>query len=189
MAAKDQFPHPFGMLAAKYRKLRGQLPLEVSNIAANEFKDNFKREGYRGDGGSTVKWKARKSKQKGSKRGILTKSGRLRRSIRPAPTGGDARVITDVPYAQAHNEGFEGTVSVKAHKRTRYAKVKEGTGVFSIKTRKEKKRTKKVKAGTGKVKAHRRRMNIPARPFMITTEPLMKDIEQHVFDKLDKLFK
>ena len=158
-----QFPHPFSDLGKKYRSMRRKLPAEVSGIAAAEFKENFRRGGYREDGG-IVKWRPRKFNPKGGKRGLLIKSGRLRRSVRPKPTFDEARVISDVPYAKALNEGFKGTVNIKSHYRS-------------------------LKKKRVKVKSHKRKVDITARPFMITTKPLLEDIEKHVFKELETIFK
>jgi len=160
----NQFPHPFGKLASQYRELRRKLPVQVSAIAVQDFKENFKRQGYQGESGAVIFWKPRKTDRKVARRALLIKSGRLRRSLRAAPTYNDARVVTDVPYAEVHNEGFKGTVSVKAHTRAR------------------------AKRAGAKIRAHRRAMNIPARPFMITTKPLMDRIEKHLFTELEKIF-
>lgn len=159
-----RFPHPFSKLASQYRDLRRKLPVQVSAIATADFKENFIRQGYQGKVG-VVKWKQRKYNKRGKGRAILVKSGRLKRSIRPSPTFDHARVISNVPYAQAHNEGFKGTVRVPAHRR------------------------KSRKGKLYRVKSFRRSVNIPARPFMITTDPLLNDIEKHVFNQLETIFK
>lgn len=63
------------------------------------------------------KWEPRKRKDRGS---LMVRSGRLKRSIRVIKTGSNYFVIgTDVPYAQAHNDGLtvKKTVTVRAHQR------------------------------------------------------------------------
>lgn len=186
MAKKSQFPMPFKQLLENYSRLKRSLPVLASNIAVNEFKENFRRQGYRGDSGTTVPWKARKNTDAG--RGILTQSGRLRKSLRKAPRGMNARVVTNVPYAEIHNEGFKGTQRVKAHYRQPTKGVKVATGKKS-KSGKPRTKTMQVKSGKPyKVKAFTRRMNMPARPFMTTTAPLINDINKMVDDEINRIF-
>ncbi len=198
-----KFPHPFGEFKKRYATFKRTLPAIVSNIALNDFKDNFKRQGVRTGSGMTIKWRKRKhylSNRKDRGRALLVKTGRLRRSLRAAPLPGVARVVTNVPYAQAHNEGANNRVQVQAHTRARYGTVKfmrkkgKGFAVYSagskqyIKQVDKNFRRRKFRAGTGHVRAHHRKMNIPARPFMITTQPLLNDIDTHIANQLDRLF-
>lgn len=176
-----QFPHPFSKLASDYRAMRRVLPKEVSVIATEEFKHNFRIGGYRGMNGVTF-WKKRKVNKGSTGRGILIKSGRLRRGIRPAPTYDSARVVNDVPYAKTHNEGFKGYVRVSSFYRRSTRKAK----VFSIKTRKS--NNVKIAGARTKVKSFRRKMNIEARPFMVTGQPLLNNIDKHIEGKLNQLW-
>src|SRR3990172_343109 len=177
--SKD-FPHPFSALSRNYRRFRRELPAIVSNMAVNEFKTAFTTGGLRGE----PKWKPRRKARNGrdASRAILVKSGRLKRSLRPMPTYDYARVVTNVPYAEAHNEGFKGTVTVKGHRRHKYktTKVKKAGAKRST--------TMKERTSYTMVKTHRRKMNLPARPFMKTTKPLLDDIDKYVLDKLDQIF-
>lgn len=158
-----KFPHPFSDLAKKYREMRSKLPAEVSGIAVIEFKGHFRAQGYYGSGGALVPWKKR-AKEERPARALLIKSGRLRRGLRAAPTGDTARVINDVPYAAIHNEGgkINTTATVRAHNR------KNGQ----------------------KVKAHKRKvnLNIPARPYMLDTPRLMKQIDKHLETRIESIF-
>ncbi len=154
-----QFPHPFGKLAGKYREMRRKLPAEVSIIATDEFKGNFRIGGYRGDNGVTF-WRARKLSKKSKGRAILIKSGRLRRGIRPQPTYDSARVVNDVPYAKAHNEGFEGTVRVRG----------------------------RMKKNGKRGRSFKRKMKLAARPIMITGKPLINNIDKHITTQLETLW-
>lgn len=183
----NRFKHPFAKIAPAYREMRKRLPKEISDIAVDEFKGNFKVGGYRGDSGTTF-WKERKQKKGNKGRGLLIKSGRLRRGIRPYPTYESARVINDVPYAKALNEGFKGTVRVKSHNRRRLGTLRHGTGVFNVRTRKEKFKTSKTVKSIISVKSHKRKMNLVARPFMISGKPLLNNIDKHITTQLDKLW-
>ncbi len=160
----NRFPHPFSDLARKYRGFMNVLPKEVSVIALNEFKGHFRAGGYYGSGGALVKWKKRAHDEKGGKRALLIKTGRLRRGLQTAPRANSARVINDVPYAAIHNEGgrINTTVNVRAY-RNKYG---------------------------NKVKGHQRKVNmaIPARPFMIDTPRLTGKIDKHIEAGLNKLF-
>lgn len=164
MADKRNFPNPFGPMASLYRNFRRKLPVVVSNMAMNEFKENFRRGGYR-EGLGVTTWKPRKVNPKGARRGILIKTGRLRRSFRTRPDYYTARVINNAPYAELHNEGgrIKGTVRVKSFRR------RDGS----------------------RVRSHARRvdMQIPARPFMVTGNAFLDEVEKYVFNELDKIFK
>ncbi len=189
----NRFKHPFDKIAPAYREMRRKLPKEVSDIAVDEFKGNFRVGGYRGEVGTTF-WKDRSENTWGKKSGktnraLLIKSGRLRRGIRPQPNYDSARVINDVPYAKAQNEGFKGNVkqNVRSFKRnlTKHGITKK-TGL--------KKSTKiefgRVVTGTTTVRSFKRtiKMNLPARPFMITGKGLTNNIEKHITAQLNKLW-
>ena len=165
-----RFPHPFSGFWKSYREYRRKLPDKVSVMALEEMKGNFRIGGYR-DGSSITYWKKRslnawgKVNDKG--RALLIKSGRLRRGLRKRPTFDYAQVINDVPYAEAHNEGFKGSVtqSVRPHNR-----------------RLNKKKIAKVRA----FKRHIM-MDLPARKFMVVGDPFFRRIDQMVVDDLDKM--
>lgn len=108
---KNQFPHPFSDLAREYRKFRRKLPDAISTMAVNDFKENFKRQGYYDEKGKFHPWKERKkAKKRGrGKSTILVESARLKRGIKKAPTYDAARVTNSVIYAKRHNEGYEQT--------------------------------------------------------------------------------
>lgn len=183
---KSQFPHPFKKAMQDFRKYQRRLPTVVSQKALLEMKYNFKIAGYRGDAG-VVFWKERKG-GKDKRRALLIKTGRLRRSLKAAPVNDTARVVTDVPYARALNEGFKGSVRVKSHGRNLSKKSREGSGVFSVKTRRERMKTvRKFKKRT-LVRGHRRRMNLEARPFLTVGTPFMNVIEREVLRDIEKIF-
>ena len=160
----------FKQIETEFKALWTKLPRIASVMAQTEFKENFRRQGYRGDSGSVVKWEKRRKpftpsqirRDKG--RAILINTGRLRRSIQIQPMPGVARVVSDVPYAQIHNEG--GKLKGKAH-------------------------TLSTNRVTGKTRFRRGSSpaQMPARPFMVSTKPLLDDIEQMVFKQIDKIFK
>lgn len=155
----SKYPHPFSKAAADFRKFRSKLPDAISTIAVNDFKENFERQGYVNKNGVLIPWKKLKNKKK-KKKGILIQTGRLKRSLRKEPTYSKARVVSNSPYAAAHNEGVNETVKVKAHKR-----------------------------GGAAVKGHSRKMKLPKRTFMPEDSKSLNDeIEKHIFNEIDKIW-
>ncbi len=160
-------------------------PGMLGNIAVNFFLDRFKYQNWLGS--STDPWRQRKASGGRNKgRAILVQSGRLRRSIRITRITGLVTYIgTDVPYARAHNQGFRGTVAVKAFTRNKYTKHKIGTGKL---TKKGKERMKTVQriGGATQVKAHSRNMNLPRRQFMGYSPVLEKQLQRKLLAELLK---
>lgn len=158
------------------------LPQKAATVAVNFIKRRFIEQNWIDY--STEAWKRRKLRGKNrEQRAILTKTGRLRRSIRKGKVTPDYAIIeTDVPYARVHNEGFRGTVNVRVHKRNRYknVKTKEGTGVYSVKSRKERQRTRTTRetSNTHWVQSHRRRVNMPRRQYMGVSGYMNRDIQR-----------
>lgn len=163
------FPHPYGMLAQRYRRLRRSLPLTVSALALEEFHDNFGREGVGGyrTAAGFKQWVRRKAIPRNARdrsRSVLMKSSRLRRGLRPSPTYRFARVINRVPYAAIHNEGGK----IRGHKRVLRRSPK-----------------------TGKLRwvATSAPAKMPKRPFMESSPQLMDAIEDELFHSLDQIFR
>ena len=127
---------------------------------------------------NNIPFKKRSDKRWGKEtrpnRAILVDKGILKRDIQKLDVREDYAIVgttrISAPYAKAHNEGFKGTVTqhVKPFTRNRYGKEKRGTGVFNVKTRKERTRTHTVVTGSVQVKGFTRRIkqNIPQRQFM-----------------------
>ncbi|MBN2669973.1 MAG: phage virion morphogenesis protein [Bacteroidales bacterium] len=175
----------------RFSKAIKTLPGKMGAEAVLFSKERFRSQNWVDN--RTHVWAKRKtvrgSKQR-QKRGVLIDSGRLMRSIRKIYVSNQVIIIgTDVPYAQVHNEGFKGTVSVKAHKRGTYSKTKKGTGVYSIRSRTERTRTVREKTGSIKVKAHTKKLNIPQRQFLGNSDVLAKRIERMALANMNKAFK
>lgn len=188
--ANNKFKHPFRELADDFKRLKNQLPNKVSTIAVREFKENFRRQGYINKGGVLIPWKKTKKKRNtfGVKsKGILIGSGRLKRGYRKAPLPGMARVVNDVPYAQAHETGIKKTVKVKAHTRRVFGYEKIGTGKFT-KSGKERQKTVRTATGKIKVKAHSRKMNLDKRPVMVTGKAFWDQVDKMLDHDIDKIF-
>jgi len=166
-AGRNNFPHPFRKVQEQYRKLVEELPMIVSSVAENEFKSNFRKQGYEEDSG-VIAWQKRKN-DRASGRALLIKTGRLRRGFKKRPTTDTAVVINDTPYAKALNEGSSKRVNVKAT------------------TYKRKKPNKKRQRKLVYVKAHKRQNNLPARPFMKDTVALHRKIDKRISMELKKL--
>lgn len=152
-------------------KLYPRLPKIAGVVAVNFSKERFRSQNWLNN--STEPWQARKRNTKG-KRGVLIKSGRLKRSIRVVKTTPNSATIgTDVPYAQIHNEGGRVNVTQSVSKHTRKAH-----------SRRRKGRKETVKEHT--VKAHSRKVNfiMPRRQFMGQSAVLDKQIERTLTAKL-----
>ena len=138
-----------------------RFPSTAGNIALRFINGNFRAGGFQGQ--SFQRWKKAK-KGKGT---TLVDTGALRAANYYTTQPGHTTVKNNMPYAKAHNEGFEGTVAIKAHTRNKYSKSKKGTGKFTKKG-KERMQTVTSKSGSSQVKAHNRKMKIPKRQFMPT---------------------
>ena len=167
------------------RKLKalGKLYEKFPNMAAieavNFSKERFVQKNWVDR--SRVAWKKRKRKDRGS---LMTKSGRLKRSIRKLSyTRNSVTIGTDVPYAQIHNDGgtINKTVRVKSHTRkvTKRARSERTGRVLK----------KRVSNGTTTVKAHTRKMNTtyPQRQFLGESALLMRRIERLTQREIDKI--
>jgi phage gpG-like protein len=166
----------------KARKAMEAAIVDVGNTAKVFFVDSFRKQGW--DDQSVQKWKKRQlseRKGRGSKksakaartvrsvkagRAILVKTGDLRRSIKRNPANRAAlsiKISTDLPYAKIHNDGGNVVQYVKPHRRFVDQGDTMGTGVFNIKSRKEKQAKVKVKQD---VKGFSRKVRMPKRQFM-----------------------
>lgn len=178
-------PYSFKQVALKYHKVRMQLPGVLGTVAVNYFKDSFRRQGWRDR--NLVPWAKRKDGSKRNKgRALLVQSGRLRNSIRLQTANIKQIVIaTSVPYAEAHNEGVNRSVTVKAHNRHSYTKVKE---TYTTRKGTTRNRTMRKQGGEYAVKSHQRKMNMPQRQFMGDSEIMFRKIDQAVIRAIDKVF-
>ena len=142
-------------------------PAIVSETAVEYYKERFAVKGFDGS-----PWIPGRPKKSGS---LLVQSGNLMNSIRPAYVGPDKVVISagnaQVPYAQVHNEGFEGDVAIQSYVRSTKGKANK----------------KKADAGDapGTVKAHTRHMNIPKRQFMGYSRDMADRIKKRLDEAID----
>lgn len=90
------------------RQLAHDLPLKLGNLAVRMFKENFKKEGFFGKAWQEVK---RRLKPSGKNRAADTRpiltgaTANLGRSVQFTPRDGSVLIHSDLPYAEAHNEG------------------------------------------------------------------------------------
>jgi len=112
---------------------------KVEAAALRFVDDNFRNQGWEGQA-----WP--KIERDGT---ILVKSGDLRRGFYSEKYNGNIHIKNEIPYAKAHNEGFEGKVSIKAHKRGKFQKMG----------------AKKKKLSTMEVRAHARMMRFKKRQY------------------------
>jgi len=135
--------------------------LDVTGVeGVNHFKRNFQEEGFDGK-----KWAPRKTVRKGSTNGqkILSGStGELADATDYEKQGNEVVFSNDKPYAQIHNEGFNGPENVRAHVRT-------------------------VKGKQQTVRQHEREMNMPQRQFIGDSEVLNRNISNKIVRDIDKL--
>jgi phage gpG-like protein len=171
MAKRDGFN--FDLLMEKMKSSKPKLLTTLEVQATDHFVGSWKKKGWVDRG--LEQWREVKRRQPGTKaykaakkaartRAILVQSGRLRRSFYTRIKRMDiVQIANSAPYAQVHNEGARGTAYVKPH--SRYVKSGEyaGTGIFSTKTRREKKVQLEAKQN---VRGYSRRVNIPQRQFM-----------------------
>lgn len=142
-----------------------QLPQRVATLAVNFSKERFVKQNWHDS--HEEPWQKRKHKRRGGEKrqrgAVLVDSGRLKRSIRVVSVSRDRIVIgTDVPYAEIHNEGFEGVQNVRQHRR----------------------RSKRGKVCS--VRAHSRRMSMPERRFIGESAELARRIEELMVTELTK---
>jgi phage gpG-like protein len=163
----------FDKIIKDWENVKKTLPVEVGQEAVSHFQSNFPEQGFDGK-----RWKPRKN-DKTPGRAILTKSGRLKRSIRLNRASFAKTVIsTDVPYARIHNEG--GIINHPGGSRTMsFSRKKNG----------------KLKMGGKKTVAQSRvsissyQIKMPKRQFMGASRMLDEKIMKVITKRVGNLFK
>lgn len=149
----------------KAQEAQAKLPLLLAADALRFIDDNFRNQAWEG-----TPWKAI-TRTDGT---ILVDTAKLKNSFNYDAKAGEARIYTNVPYAAVHNDGFEGAVSVPAHKRSQYKKLAKG---------------KKKKTSTGMVKAHSKKMKIDQRQFAPTEKSNSPTLEKTLNTTITTYFK
>ena len=107
-------------------KVMDAVPDIVAETAVEYYKDTFRKKAF----GSDI-WVQGKPKRSGS---LLVQSGALLNSIQPVEVSAQRVVIAagnaHVPYAQVHNEGYEGTQTV-VKKGRKGKKTLTGSDIFT----------------------------------------------------------
>lgn len=139
------------------------MPARVGTCAVNFSKQRFVQQNWHDT--TPEPWKPRSRTRRGGERrqsgAILVDSGRLKRSIRVVSADSNRVIIgTDVPYAEIHNEGLDGEVSVRKHSR------RSRKGRLHI------------------VKAHKRRVHMPQRRFLCESQALATQLEELMIKEL-----
>lgn len=133
----------------------------VAETATEHFKDSFTKKAFDGN-----PWAPAKVPRKNGS--LLVDSGNLVNSIRPAYIGRDKVIISagndKVGYAQVHNEGDVGPVTVPAH-------------------------TRRMKEKNIPVKSHVRQANIPQRQFMGESNELAESLKNKLNDYINSITK
>lgn len=161
------------------KEIKGMVTI-MGNDALNHFEASFRNQGFTDE--SLVKWKPRKrtERSRGGFRAILTKTGRLRRSLRRFKIGQYAiRIATNVPYATIHNEG--GVIEKEARKGVTNLKIsRDGRSRFASK--------KKANFQVDSVfKEHNIKM--PKRQFVGYSGKLNRSLIKKFNDKIHSIFR
>jgi phage gpG-like protein len=169
----------FKKLIADWETVKKTLPIEVGDEAVSHFQSNFPEQGFDGQ-----RWKPRKN-DKTPGRAILTKSGRLKRSIRrKLATFAKIVISTDVPYAKIHNEG--GTINHPGGSKT-LSFVSKGKSKRFGKTSTEKQRSRITLQSKSTTAAYQIKM--PKRQFMGDSKKLNEKVLKVITNRVGKLFK
>lgn len=90
-------------------QIKRRLPIRLAVTIEKHFREGFEKGGGQTDD-SRGGWKPRKKTEKGKRRGILIKSGTLRRDIRQRAARFDLIAVgtsnTTIDYADVHNSGL-----------------------------------------------------------------------------------
>jgi phage gpG-like protein len=160
----------------KWKNNKPRLMREIGELVVNDALKNFKDEAFEGQ-----KWKPRKdgssTGDRGGRRNLLVKSGKLRRSIRVTKaTANSVSVGSDVPYAKIHNEGGVTNPKVTPRSRRFFWAMYKKTGNPRFKA-------------MATTKQNSFRVNIPARPFLKITPKLKEKIKAKINETIFKGFK
>lgn len=161
-----------------------RLPGKVAVVAENFSKERFRESAWKDQAAHPWRGRARDT-TKDQGRAILVKSGALRRSIKATARGMSVIISSHLPYAEAHNEGFSGTVtdtvgshSRKSHKRKAYTR-SDGRHVGAV----------QVKEHTVGSFTRKRNMNLAGRRFIGHSATLNKEVTALINADIDKAFK
>ncbi len=183
----------FIIIIEKLAQLYPKLPNMAATIAVNFAKERFVMQNWVDR--TRQPWVKRKESKYDKRKGraILVDKAILKRDIHKIEVSATRAVIgttrLTAGYAKAHNEGFEGTVTVKQHSRRRYKKVKEK---YTTKKGNARTRTSKqvdTDKATISVQTHTRKMKIPERRFLGASAVLDRRIERYITNQFIQVLK
>lgn len=183
----DDLGKQFKDFYSKTKRTLDKFPVLAASTAENFFHDSFNQQGW--SGVTQEPWKKRKTDKNkhDSGRAILTKTGRLNRSIRRFKADWNGIIVgTNEPYAGIHNDGFRGTEQVKQHFRIATRKVSTRY-LKNGRASRAKNAFKRIKSTGHEVKSHSRQMNMPRRRFIGNSPYLDKKIERVFINELNKI--
>jgi phage gpG-like protein len=172
----------FDRIVKNVQKLKRSLPIELANETKNYFMTAFKTESWDGHSWIEPKRKRKKGTSSRLRSATLVQSGKLRRAVSNSlkeKTFEKIRFeVTDVDYAEIHNEG--GTINKKGSEKVLHFKAKGANiatrqmyGTFAKKGKSD--YAQKVKIGAHDI-------YIPQRQYMGQTKELTK-IQEKVIEK------
>lgn len=157
----------------------------VAETATEHFKDSFTKKAFDGN-----PWAPAKVPRKNGS--LLVDSGNLVNSIRPAYIGRDKVIISagndKVGYAQVHNEGYTGPMSVPQHTRKTTART-INVPEYTRKGKSVAAHSWAIPGGNVSVKAHTRQVDIPQRQFMGESNELAETLKNKLQDYINSTIK
>jgi phage gpG-like protein len=166
--------HPYGKFLNQMRKTMPLLANDAAILAIQHFEANFDLQGYR-HGNRFTAWKAVQLVQPG--RSILKGKGTLLGSFENRSHGFTARVVNTAKYAALHHNGGSIAITPKSRKFFWAMYFKHGKKGAAATYYKNLAMTKKT------------HIAIPARPFMLTSQSLVKAIATQFQSRLNKIHK
>jgi phage gpG-like protein len=155
-------------------KLYRSLPSKVGIIAKQFINQNFRLQAWQNSG--IEPWARRKSIEKGARRSLLIKTGRLRRATTYSIGTGYVLMRNNTPYAPIHNDGgsISQSVMVKSHTRRAHSRRSRG-GNQAV--------------PQSSVASHQRnqRLTIPRRRFMGDSATFDQQLDKLILKELDKI--
>lgn len=167
----------FDQIVARLTRTISNLPTMMGTMAVNFSKERFRQQNWLDN--TPEPWERRKGEQTGSRRGqraVLVKSGRLLRSLRKISVSRNRVIVgTDVPYAQAHNDGatINKVANVRTYTKRQYTRTRNGN---------------RETVSSHTVQAHRRNMNLtlPQRRFMGESATLNRKLDELINREINK---
>lgn len=173
--------HPYGKLEKRFRSYGKELPRKISHLAGDEFRNNIlRRSGFESLEGVVTKWPGRKAPGVGGDRRLLIKTSRLLRSIQERPGIHVARVVASAPYARLMHQGGSIAITPKMRKFFWAMYYKHGGGRGRGNQTADFYKALALKKG---------KITIPARPYMVTSASLVRNLEMMVGNDLKHMIR